>query len=128
VEAREPTIEELRVHRERVRDTHEDLTWTLSRLQRLTMGEAERDTLVREWEAGNPDELARLIQWRAQALREEEARLVDRVGGAFDPIACLDGLVAALDGDEPPTRYQLRDELAYVVRELRRSGSSTRVC
>jgi hypothetical protein len=126
-EGREPTIDELRAFREQVREAHEDLTWTEQRLMRGVVEEPERDALVLEWGASGVEDLIRQVGWRAQRLREDEERLVERVGGAFDPIACLDTLTAAIDGDEPPTRYQMRDELVYVVRELRRSGSPTRV-
>jgi hypothetical protein len=127
-EGREPTIDELRAYREQVREAHEDLTWTEQRLQRGVVPEAERDELVTKWRASGVDELVRLIGWKAQRLREEEDRLVEYgPRAAFDPIHILDVLTAALDGDEPPTRHELRDELAYLTRELRRSGSSVRV-
>jgi hypothetical protein len=92
------------------------------------MPETERDKLVREWDAPGQGELERAIGWRIQAMRQEEERLVESGSrAAFDPITCLDTLTSALDGDEPPTRYSIRDELAYVVRELRRAGSPTHV-
>jgi hypothetical protein len=92
------------------------------------MPETERDKLVREWDASGQEELIRLIGWRSQSLKQEEDRLVESGNrAAFDPITCLDTLTSALDGDEPPTRYFIRDELAYVVRELRRAGSPTHV-
>ncbi len=129
VEGRAPTVQDLRAYREQVRETYESLAWLESRLMRGVVPEAERDALVREWDAGNPETLVQVIGWRAQALREEEERLVERpdMRRAFDPLQLLDALTAAIDGDEPPTRYQIRDELAYVLRELRRAGSPTRV-
>ncbi len=127
VEGRQPSTAEVRAYREQVREAHEALTFTEQRLQRGVVQENEKVALFLEWDAGNPEKLIRLIGWRAQALREEEERLIARVGGVFDPLACLDSLSAAIDGDEPPTRYQIRNELVYVVRELRRAGSPTRV-
>jgi hypothetical protein len=126
-EGRQPSTLELREYREQVRTRHENLTWTEQRLQRGVVPDPERDALVIEWGASGQEELIRLVGWRSQALREEETRLVERVGGVFDPIMCLDALTAAIDGDAPPSRYDIRDELAYVARELRRAGSSTLV-
>jgi uncharacterized membrane protein YccC len=129
METREPTIEELRQYREQVRETYESIEWKKSRLQRQTMADAERDELVVEWSASGPEHLIQLLGWRVQALREQETSLVEQHQrrDVFDPLSCLDALIAALDGDSPPGRRELRDEMAYVVRELRRSGSSTRV-
>jgi hypothetical protein len=127
-EGRQPTTDELRAYRESVRDAHQALTWTEQRLQRGVVPEDERDALVIEWRASGQEELVRLIGWKAQLLREEEDRLVEYgPRAAFDPIHILDVLTAALDGDEPPTRHSLRDELAYLTRELRRAGRSTLV-
>jgi hypothetical protein len=127
-EGRQPTTDELRAYRESVRDAHQALTWTEQRLQRGVVPEDERDALVIEWRASGQEELVRLVGWKAQLLREEEDRLVEHgPRAAFDPITCLDALTAALDGDEPPTRYEIRDEMAYVTRELRRSASPTSV-
>jgi uncharacterized coiled-coil DUF342 family protein len=119
-EGRDPTTAEMREFREQVRQTRESLEWTQSRLQRQTMPETERDKLVREWNAAGQGEVERAIGWRIQSLKQEEERLVEYGSrAAFDPTTCLDILTAALDGDEPPTRHELRDELAYVTRELR---------
>jgi hypothetical protein len=127
-EGRQPTTSEVRAYREQVRDAHQALTWTESKLLRGVLPEDERDALVTEWRASGPEELARLISWKAQRLREEEDRLVEYgPHAAFDPIHILDVLTAALDGDAPPARYEIRDELAYVARELRRANSSVRV-
>ncbi len=127
-EGRQPTTSEVRAYRESVRETRETLEWTQSRLQRQTMPETEREKLVREWGAPGQGELERAIGWKIQAMRQEEERLVESgPSAAFDPITCLDVLTAALDGDEPPTRHSLRDELAYLTRELRRAGRSTLV-
>jgi hypothetical protein len=127
-EGRDPTTADLREYREQVRAAHEALTWKQMQLQRGVVPDPERDALVIEWRASGPEELVRLVGWKAQLLREEEDRLVEHgPRAAFDPITCLDALTASLDGDEPPTRYEMRDQLAYVARELRRSGSSTRV-
>jgi hypothetical protein len=127
-EGRQPTTSELREYREQVRDAHQALTWTESKLLRGVLPEDERDALVTEWNAAGQEELVRLVSWKAQRLVEEEDRLVEYgPRAAFDPITCLQALTAALDGDEPPTRHELRDELAYLTRELRRSGSSVSV-
>ncbi len=127
MEAREPSVQDLRAYREQVLAKHQELSWTEQRLMRGVVEEPERDALVLEWLASGPEELIRKIGWRAQALREEEERLIARSRAAFDPITCLDTVTAAIDGDEPPTRYQIRDELAFVTRELRRAASPTRV-
>jgi hypothetical protein len=127
-EGRQPSTSELREYREQVREAHEALTWTEQRLQRGVVPEDERDALVTEWSATSQEELIRLVGWKAQALKQEEERLVEHgPRAAFDPLSCLDALTASLDGDEPPTRYEMRDELAYLARELRRAGASTRV-
>ncbi len=129
METREPTIEELRKYREELRETYESLAWTQSRLQRGVVPEDERDALVREWDAGNPETLLQLLGWRVQALRQSEAALLEQHQrrDVYDPLSCLDALIARLDGDSPPGRREIRDEMAYVVRELRRRGSSVRV-
>ncbi len=126
-EGRAPSIDELRAYREQVLAKHQELSWTEQRLMRGVVEEPERDALVLEWGASGVDELTRLVGWRAQRLREEEERLVERVGGAFDPLACLDTLLVRLSGDPAPTVPEIVGELAHVTRELRRAGSSTRV-
>ncbi len=129
METREATVEELRSYREQVRETYQSLEWKQSRLQRQTMADAERDTLGLEWKASGPEDLIQLLGWRVQALREQEASLLEQHQrrDVFDPLSCVDGLIARLDGDSPPGRREIRDEMAYVVRELRRAGSPTRV-
>ncbi len=126
-EGREPSTDELRAYREQVRETHEALSWTEQRLMRGVVEEPERDALVLEWGTSGVEDLIRQLGWRSQRLREDEERLVERVGGAFDPITCLDTLLVRLSGDPAPTVPEIVGELAHVTRELRRAGSSTRV-
>jgi phosphoenolpyruvate carboxylase len=119
----------MRTYREQVRDTYQDLASTQQRLQRQVVPDAERDELVTKWSASGPEDLIQKLGWRIQALREQETSLVEQHQrrDVYNPVSCIDALMAALDGDEPPTRYEIWDELAYVQRELRRSGSSTLV-
>jgi hypothetical protein len=129
MEVREPTLQELRECREQVRSRHEELAFTEQRLQRGVVEEPERDALVLEWGASGQEELIRLIGWRAQALREEEDRLVERpdMRRAFDPLSILDAVIARLAREPDLPADEVCAELSYAATELRRRGSSVRV-